>query len=88
FLGRPWRLYASTIFLNCEMSQAVRPQGWFDWKKPEAHKTARYAEFNSTGAGANPKARVDWSKQLTQSEADAITIKKVLGGADTWNPRK
>ena len=45
FLGRPWRIYASTIFLNCEMSDVVRPEGWNDWKKPEAHTTARYAEF-------------------------------------------
>src|ERR1017187_2925220 len=44
FLGRPWRVYASTIYLNCEMSEAVRPEGWNDWKKPEAHTTMRYAE--------------------------------------------
>ena len=48
YLGRPWRIYASTIYLNCEMSGVVRPEGWFDWKKPEAHQTARYAEFDST----------------------------------------
>jgi pectinesterase len=28
FLGRPWRFYASTIYLNCEMSAVVRPEGW------------------------------------------------------------
>jgi pectinesterase len=86
FLGRPWRNYASTIFLNCEMSGVVRPQGWFDWKKPEAHATARYAEFNSTGPGANPAARPDWTRQLTKAEASKIIVEKVLGGADHWNP--
>jgi pectinesterase len=86
FLGRPWRIYASTIFLNCEMSEVVRPEGWNDWKKPEAHQTACYAEFNSTGAGASPANRPDWTKQLTKSEAKKITIEKVLGGADGWNP--
>lgn len=84
-LGRPWRIYASTIYLNCEMSDVVRPEGWFDWKKPEAHQTTRYAEFNSTGSGANPSARQDWTKQLTAAEAKKITIEKVLG-ADGWNP--
>jgi pectinesterase len=85
-LGRPWRNYASTIFLNTEMSGVVRPEGWNDWKKTETHETARYAEFGSTGPGGNSKQRVDWSKQLTKAEAAAITPEKVLGGADGWNP--
>jgi len=87
YLGRPWRIYASTIFLNTEMSDVIRPEGWNDWKKPETHTTARYAEFNSTGSGANPSARVPWSRQLTKTEGDAITLPKVLGGVDGWNPK-
>lgn len=79
FLGRPWRIYASVTWLNCNMSSIVRPEGWNDWKKPQAHTTARYAEFDSTGPGANPAARASWTKQLTGAEAGQITIKKVLG---------
>ena len=86
YLGRPWRVYASTIYLNCEMSDVVRPEGWNDWKKPETHTSARYAEFNSTGDGASPTNRPDWTKQLKESEAKKITVEKVLGGADNWNP--
>jgi len=86
YLGRPWRIHASTIYLNCEMSGVVRPEGWSDWNKPEAHTTTRYAEFNSTGAGASPTNRPDWTKQLTETEAKRITVEKVLGGADGWNP--
>lgn len=85
-LGRPWRLYASVTYLNCNLSAAVRPVGWFDWGKPQAHITARYAEFESTGDGANPTNRVDWSKQLTAAEAKKITIDSVLGGEDHWVP--
>jgi len=86
YLGRPWRIHASTTYLNCELSEIVRPEGWNDWKKPEAHTTARYAEFNSTGPGANPSGRPDWTKQLTAAEAKKITVEKVLGGTDGWNP--
>ena len=86
-LGRPWRIYASTIYLDCELSDAVQPEGWNDWKKPETHTTARYAEFNSTGPGANPQRRAAWAKQLTETEAGAITLEKVLGGSDGWNPK-
>jgi len=85
-LGRPWRIYASTTFLNCEMSDVIQAVGWNDWGKPEAHTTARYAEYNSTGAGANPTNRPAWTKQLTKAEAQKITLESVLGGADGWNP--
>jgi pectinesterase len=86
FLGRPWRIYASTIYLSCEMSDVVRSEGWNDWKKPETHKTARYVEYDSYGDGASPTNRPDWIKQLTRAEAQKITVKKVLGGADGWSP--
>ena len=86
YLGRPWRGYASVVFLNTGMSEVVRPVGWHNWNKPEAEKTARYAEFNSTGPGGSPAARVPWAKQLTAAEAAGYTVENVLGGADGWNP--
>ena len=85
-LGRPWRIYASTVYLDCEMSGAVRPEGWNDWKKTGSHATARYAEFNSTGDGASPADRPDWTRQLKKSDAQKSTVETVLGGADNWNP--
>ncbi|PYS49348.1 MAG: pectin esterase [Acidobacteria bacterium] len=88
YLGRPWRAYSNVIYLNTEMSEVVRPEGWNNWNFPEREKTARYAEFGSTGPGANPRARMPWSKQLTKSEAKAITVEKVLGGADGWKPKR
>lgn len=84
YLGRPWRGFASTIFLNTEMSDAVRPEGWHNWTGPEREKTARYAEYQSSGAGANNAARVKWAKQLSGAEASAITLEKVLGD---WSPK-
>jgi pectinesterase len=86
FLGRPWRIDASTIFLNTEMTEVIRPEGWNNWGKAQAGQT-RYEEFGSTGAGASPKTRANWSRQLTKCEAKGITLKKVLGGADGWNPK-
>ena len=86
FLGRPWRIYASTIFMNCDMSDVVRPEGWSDWNKPEAHRTARYAEFHNTGKGAAPKSRPDWTKQLSEDEASKINLERVLGGKDSPDP--
>ncbi len=86
YLGRPWRAFSSVTYLNTEMSEVVTNVGWNNWKDPAREKTVRYAEFNSTGPGANPQARVPWSRQLTTAEAKAITSQKVLGGLDGWNP--
>jgi pectinesterase len=87
YLGRPWRAYSAVSFLNTQMSDVVRPEGWHNWNFPEREKTVRYAEFASVGAGGNATGRVPWSKQLTKSEARGITIGKVLGGVDRWNPK-
>ena len=88
YLGRPWRAYGSVVFMNTEMSDVVRPTGWDNWRDPAREKTARFAEFNNTGPGANPSARVAWSRKLTVEEAKAITVGKVLAGADSWNPAR
>ncbi len=88
YLGRPWRDYSAATYLNTDMSDVVRPEGWQNWNLPAREKTARYAEFNSKGAGANPKARVAWSKQLTKEQAKLITAKKILAGKDGWDPLK
>src|ERR1051326_8525123 len=87
YLGRPWRAYSAVTLLNTEMSENVRPEGWHNWNFTEREKTARYAEFGSTGPGANPRARVSWAKQLTKSQARAITLRRVLGGFDHWHPK-
>ena len=86
YLGRPWRDYAHVIFLDTQMADLVRPEGWHNWGKPEREKTARYAEYNSAGPGAAPASRVAWSRQLTAAEAQTITVKTVLAGQDGWDP--
>ncbi|MBA9076351.1 pectinesterase family protein [Rufibacter quisquiliarum] len=88
YLGRPWRPYAQAVFLNSELGAHIRPEGWHNWKKPEAEKTAFYAEYKSSGPGAAKDQRVPWSKQLTRKEAKKFTPEKVLAGKDNWNPTK
>ena len=79
FLGRPWRPYAYTLYINTEMGSHIVPQGWENWRNPENEKTARYAEYGSTGPGANAKARVSWARQLTKKEIQQITLQAVMG---------
>src|SRR5262245_26123799 len=86
YLGRPWRDFAQVTFLNTDMSEVVRPVGWNNWDKPEREKTSRYSEFGSTGPGAKPGERLRWAKRLSASDAAAISVTAVLGGADRWDP--
>ncbi|MDA3853083.1 MAG: pectinesterase family protein [Bacteroidales bacterium] len=78
YLGRPWRPYAATVFMNCELGKHIRPEGWHNWRNPDNENTARYEEYNNTGAGANSSERVNWSKQLTKKEAKLITQDRVF----------
>lgn len=87
YLGRPWRDFASVAFLNTQMSEVIRPEGWHNWGQPGREGTSRYAEFNSTGPGANPGARVRWARALTEEQAKALTLENVLKGQDGWNPK-
>lgn len=86
YLGRPWRAYASVIFLNTELPAQIRPEGWHNWNDPAREKTARYAEYNSTGPGAASDKRVGWSKKLTEADAKTITVQSVLSGTDGYDP--
>lgn len=86
FLGRPWRPYAKVVLLSCTLGPHIKPAGWHNWGKPSNEATAYYAEFASTGSGANARDRVAWSHQLSAAEARQYTPGTVLGGADAWNP--
>jgi len=86
YLGRPWRPYASVAFVNCWMDKHIKPAGWHNWGKASNEQTARYVEFQSTGPGANPEARVKWAKPLTAAAAKAYTIENILSGTDGWKP--
>ena len=87
YLGRPWRDYGYTLFMNCELPRQIRPEGWHHWQK-EREKTARYLEYNNHGEGANTKGRATWSRQLTKQEAQKITLNEVFSVNDTWNPQR
>ena len=79
YLGRPWRPFAYTLFLNCEMGKHIRPEGWYNWGKQSNEQTARYCEYGNYGPGASTKNRVAWSHQLTKKEASKINIATVFG---------
>lgn len=84
FLGRPWRPYAYTLFMNCELGKHIRPEGWHNWGNKDNEQTARYLEYNNTGDGSDKSNRVAWSKQLTKKEAQKITPEVVFNQETKW----
>lgn len=86
FLGRPWRPYAYTLFMNCELGGHIVPQGWHNWKNPDNERTARYLEYNNTGAGAGTAERAPWSRQLSKKEAAKVTLENVFKQDTGWIP--
>ena len=86
YLGRPWRPYAHTLFMNCELGRHIVPAGWHNWGNEANEKTARYMEYNNSGDGADKGQRTTWSHQLTAKEAKAITLEHVFSINSTWMP--
>ena len=86
YLGRPWRPFAATLFMGCELGSHILPEEWHNWDKPANELTARYSEYRNTGPGASPETRVAWSRQLSRREAKRYTLENVFARSDGWIP--
>jgi polygalacturonase len=90
FLGRPWRGYASVVFLESDLDKKVAPDGWREWHPGETERlrTAFYAEYQSIGPGAAAAQRESYSHQLSKGEAAKYKAVNFLAGGDGWDPSK
>ncbi|CAA7401404.1 unnamed protein product [Spirodela intermedia] len=88
FLGRPWREYSRTVFMQCTLDGLIAPAGWLEWSGSFALKTLYYGEYKNTGAGAGTGGRVKWGgyRVITSAaEAGKFTVGSFLGG-NSWIP--
>ena len=85
YLARPWRPYAKSVFIHCEMGGHILPVGWHNWNKKDAEKTIFFAEYENTGAGAaTKKERAKFGRQLKNLKG--YSIEEILAGEDGWTP--
>lgn len=85
YLGRPWRPYAATVFVGCEMGAHICPAGWDNWRNADNERTARYGEYGNRGPGADTSRRVGWVKMLTKEEAVKYTDwNHIFSQCRTW----
>ena len=78
FLGRPWRSYAKTVFVQCELGAHIRPEGWNNWNSAEKEQTVFYAEGGNSGPGSDVSKRVAWAKLLSVEEQELYSAAEVL----------
>ncbi|KAJ1418761.1 Pectinesterase, catalytic [Sesbania bispinosa] len=88
YLGRPWKTYSRTVFMQSYMSDVIRPQGWIEWNGNFALDTLYYAEYMNSGQGAGLANRVKWSgyHALNDSkQASNFTVAQFIEG-NLWLP--
>ncbi|XP_019191291.1 PREDICTED: probable pectinesterase/pectinesterase inhibitor 46 [Ipomoea nil] len=88
FLGRPWKNYSTTVFMQSELGGLIHPSGWMPWVGTTAPNTIFYAEFQNWGPGAVTKNRVKWRGlrlNLNARTFSRFTVKPFING-DRWLP--
>lgn len=83
YLGRPWRPYARSVFINTTMDRHIYIVGWDNWRNPDNEKTAFFAEYKSQSVDISKRA--PWSHQLTEAEVKKYTLNNILAGNDHWD---
>lgn len=77
YLGRPWREYAKTVFINCTMDKCYKKEGFSVWNDTDRHKTCYYATYNMTGDGYNKESVAPWTYIL--EDISDYSIDKIFG---------
>ncbi|CAK9154864.1 unnamed protein product [Ilex paraguariensis] len=88
YLGRPWKEYSRTVYMQSFMDSLINPLGWHEWSGDFALNTSYYAEFNNTGPGSNTSGRVTWPAFyiINSMNATNFTVSSFLLG-DAWLPQ-
>ncbi|RDY05387.1 hypothetical protein CR513_10784, partial [Mucuna pruriens] len=88
YLGRPWKPYSRTIFMQSNISGVLSPEGWLEWNGSLYLDTLYYAEYNNYGPGARLENRVKWPGYHVindSSKAFNFTVANMILG-DLWLP--
>lgn len=83
YLGRPWKKYSRTVYLNSFIDNLIDPAGWLEWNGTFALDTLFYGEYKNRGPGSNTSARVTWPgyKVITNTtEASQFTVRQFIQG--------
>ncbi|XP_031287979.1 pectinesterase-like [Pistacia vera] len=88
YLGRPWKEYSRTVYLQSYIGDLVDPAGWLEWNSTFALSTLYYGEYKNRGPGSNTSARVTWPGYRiinSSNVAGQFTVEGFLQGSQWLN---
>lgn len=85
YLGRPWKVYACTVYLESYIDDFIDPSGWTEWNGNEGLDTLYYGEYDNDGPGSGTENRVTWQGYHVMEDYDAynFTVSEFITG-DEW----
>eukprot|EP01018_Ginkgo_biloba_P037068 Gb_24214 [translate_table: standard] len=88
YLGRPWKQYSRTVFMQSTLDDLINPAGWLEWDGNFALGTLYYGEYMNSGAGAGTAGRVKWPGyhvMTSPTQASQFTVNQFISG-NSWIP--
>ncbi|KAI9082664.1 hypothetical protein K1719_035533 [Acacia pycnantha] len=85
YLGRPWKQYSRTVYLQSFMDSLIDASGWKKWDGDFALDTLYYAEYENRGPGSGTGNRVRWPgfHLINATDADNFTVADFVQ-SDVW----
>ncbi|KAB1225516.1 putative pectinesterase/pectinesterase inhibitor 25 [Morella rubra] len=74
YLGRPWKNYSRTVYMQSYIGSLIHPAGWLEWDGTFATDTLYYGEFENHGPGADTSMRVHWPGYTLMNASDALNF--------------
>ena len=86
YLGRPWRIYSRTVYLESYIDDFIDPKGWTKWSNEQGLDTLYYGEFDNYGPDSSTDNRVQWSGYHAMDHDDAFnfTILEFINDGHDW----
>ncbi|XP_065859671.1 probable pectinesterase 67 [Euphorbia lathyris] len=85
YLGRAKGAFSRTVFAKVYLSKTIAPLGWTNWSYSGTTENIFQAEYKNHGPGAITGGRAEWSKQLTEEEAEKFMSIDFIDGKE-WLP--
>ncbi|KAK4492981.1 hypothetical protein RD792_000308 [Penstemon davidsonii] len=84
YLGRPWRNYSTTVYLESYIDDFIEPEGWSNWVGDQGLDTLYYGEYGNYGPGSAIDGRVSWSGYHVMEYDDAanFTVSEFITGEE------